>query len=221
MEGTGGLQWGYLLSDGRIVAKTFNMLTMAKLGQAGLFDQVGPILGGITFSKLIWVFMFLAFAIKVPVFPFHTWLPDAHVEAPTPISVILAGVLLKLGGYGLFRICYSMFPKAAVYFAFPIAVLAVINIVYAASVPMPQTDFKEMIAYSSVSHMGFVMLGLASLNATGFNGALLEMFNHGIITVAMFLLVGVLYDRAHTRDLSKFGGLSGHMPMYAFFLTLG
>jgi NADH-quinone oxidoreductase subunit M len=189
---------------------TFNMLELVKASAA--FD----------FRLQIWLFLafYFAFAIKVPVFPFHTWLPDAHVEAPTPISVILAGVLLKLGAYGLFRICYPMFPQAAMYFAFPLAVLGVINIVYGASVAMAQTDFKKMIAYSSVSHMGFVILGLASFNATGFNGALLEMFNHGIITGAMFLLVGVLYDRAHTRDLGKFGGLSGHMPVYAFFLTL-
>ncbi len=189
---------------------TFNMVEIART--APFFDLNTQI--------LLFLSFFIAFAIKVPIFPFHTWLPDAHVEAPTPISVLLAGVLLKMGGYGLFRICVPMFPKALSYFAYSIAVLGMINIVYGAFVAMAQTDFKKMIAYSSVSHMGFVLLGLASLNVVGFNGSLLEMFNHGIITGAMFLLVGVLYDRAHTRDLSRFGGLSANMPVYAFFLTV-
>ncbi len=173
---------------------------------------------------LLFLSFFLAFAIKVPVFPFHTWLPDAHVEAPTPISVILAGVLLKMGGYGFFRICAPLMPDGTAYFAQGIAILGMINILYGAFVALAQTDFKKMIAYSSVSHMGFVLLGFASLNATGFNGAMLEMFNHGIITGAMFLLVGYLYERTHTRDLTKFGGLLGQLPVYAFFLyffTLG
>ncbi len=188
---------------------TFNMLELTKLAPA--FD----------FRLQIFLFLafFIAFAIKMPVFPFHTWLPDAHVEAPTPISVLLAGVLLKMGGYGFFRICFPFFTSAAHYFAYSLAVLGVINIIYGACVAMAQRDFKKMIAYSSVSHMGFVLLGLASMNVIGLNGALLEMFNHGIITGAMFLLVGVLYDRAHTRDLNSFGGLSGQLPIYAFFLT--
>ncbi|HLF17429.1 MAG TPA: NADH-quinone oxidoreductase subunit M [Candidatus Omnitrophota bacterium] len=188
---------------------TFNMFELA---------QVMPL-----FDLRLQIFLFLsfyiAFAIKVPVFPFHTWLPDAHVEAPTPISVLLAGVLLKMGCYGLFRICLPFFPDATQYFSLSLAVLGAINLIYGACVAMAQTDFKKMIAYSSVSHMGFVLLGFASLNITGFNGALLEMFNHGIITGAMFLLVGVLYDRAHTRELDQFGGLSATMPKYAFFLT--
>src|SRR3989338_6326619 len=189
---------------------SFNMLEIAQV--SGQFD--------LRLQILLFLAFYLAFAIKVPVFPFHTWLPDAHVEAPTPISVLLAGVLLKMGTYGLVRICWSMFPSAAHYFAYALAVLGVIGIVYGACVAMAQSDFKKMIAYSSVSHMGFVMLGLASLSATGFNGALLEMFNHGVITGGMFLLVGVLYDRAHTRELSQFGGLSANLPVYAFFLTI-
>ncbi len=189
---------------------TFNMLELAKPTQAlALGLQI-----------VIFIAFFLGFAVKVPLFPFHTWLPDAHVEAPTPISVLLAGVLLKMGGYGFFRISFPILKEAARYFAIPLAVLAVINIIYAAFVAMAQRDFKKMVAYSSVSHMGFVILGLASMTITGFNGALLEMFNHGIITGAMFLLVGVLYERTHTRELDAFGGLGAKMPVYAGFLTI-
>lgn len=169
---------------------------------------------------IIFIAFFLGFAIKVPIFPFHTWLPDAHVEAPTPISVLLAGVLLKMGAYGFFRISFPILKEAAHYFVLPFAILGVINIVYGAFVAMAQQDFKKMVAYSSVSHMGFVILGLASMTAIGFNGALLEMFNHGIITGGMFLLVGVLYERTHTRELTQFGGLGVKMPIYAGFLTL-
>jgi len=180
--------------------------------------------GGNTLAKglqiILFVGFYLGFAVKVPVFPFHTWLPDAHVEAPTPISVLLAGVLLKMGGYGFFRISFPILHDAAIYFALPFAILGAINIVYGAFVAMAQTDFKKMVAYSSVSHMGFVMLGLASMTVTGFNGALMQMFNHGVITGGMFLLVGVLYDRAHTRDLNKFGGLGAKMPVYAGMLTV-
>ncbi|MBI3323675.1 MAG: NADH-quinone oxidoreductase subunit M [Candidatus Omnitrophica bacterium] len=167
-----------------------------------------------------WLFVafFLGFAVKVPVFPFHTWLPDAHVDAPTPISVLLAGVLLKMGAYGFFRISYPLFPHAAQAFATMMAGLGAINIVYGALVAMAQTDFKRLVAYSSVSHMGFVLLGLSSLTETGMNGAMLQMFNHGIITGGMFLLVGALYDRAHTRQLDAFGGLGAKMPVYSGFL---
>ena len=171
-------------------------------------------------QQVLFVGFFLAFAIKVPSFPFHTWLPDAHVEAPTPISVLLAGVLLKMGAYGFFRISYPLLPEAARSLAVPIAILAVISIVYGALVAMAQTDFKKLVAYSSVSHMGFVMLGLSALTPMGFNGAMLQMFSHGILTGGMFLLVGVLYSRAHTRDLTAFGGLGAKVPVYAGFLTV-
>lgn len=166
------------------------------------------------------VFMgfFLAFAIKVPIFPFHTWLPDAHVEAPTPISVILAGVLLKMGGYGFFRISLPLLPGIATQFAVVFVILGVINIIYGAMVALAQTDFKKLVAYSSVSHMGFVLLGLGAMNLPGFNGAALEMFNHGMITGGMFLLVGVLYDRTHTRNLADFGGLGAKVPVYSGLL---
>lgn len=187
---------------------TFNIAEL--VGQSALFAK--------GFQNIVFVALFLGFAIKVPVFPFHTWLPDAHVEAPAPISALLAGVLLKMGAYGFFRISYPILPQAAIYFAFGIAVLAVINIIYGACVAMAQTDFKKMVAYSSVSHMGFVMLGLAALTPAGFSGASLQMFNHGIVTGAMFLLVGMLYERTHTRDLNAFGGLRVNVPVFSAVL---
>ena len=188
--------------------RTFDMVQLAAMGHG--FD--------LGFQRLLFVAFFLGFAIKVPVFPFHTWLPDAHVDAPTPISVLLAGVLLKMGGYGFFRIAYPIFPDAARWFGWAMAALGMVNIVYGALVALAQTDFKRLVAYSSVSHMGFVLLGLASLTPEGMNGAMLQMFNHGIITGGMFLLVGVLYDRAHTRQLDAFGGLGARVPVYSALL---
>ena len=158
--------------------------------------------------------LYVAFAIKIPAFPFHTWLPDAHVEAPTAISVILAGILLKMGTYAIFRISFPIFPVATAWFCTPLAVLAVINIIYGALCAMAQTDFKKLVAYSSISHMGFVMLGMAVYKEEAMQGAVFQMFNHGCITAMLFLLVGVIYDRAHHRDLSGFGGLVKPMPLY-------
>ena len=172
-----------------------------------------------------WLFigLFIGFAIKVPIFPFHTWLPDAHVEAPTPVSVILAGVLLKMGGYGFFRFSYPMLPDAAMSKGFIalIAILGMINIVYGAFCALAQKDFKKLVAYSSVSHMGYVLLGLAAMTYTGVNGAVLQMLNHGISSAMLFLLVGVLYDRAHHRDLTRFGGLGLQMPWYTGLAIVG
>ncbi|HEV8538440.1 MAG TPA: NADH-quinone oxidoreductase subunit M [Bacteroidota bacterium] len=204
---------------------TFNMLAMMNPAN---YD-VGSILGGIgTYWRYVaFVGLFIGFAIKVPIFPFHTWLPDAHVEAPTAISVILAGVLLKMGTYGLMRVSFPMFPDATAYFQIPIALLGFINIVYGALVAMAQDDFKKLIAYSSISHMGVVVLGMAALNTQGMTGAIMQMFNHGTITAMLFLIVGVIYDRAHTRGLNDFGGLMNQMPKYsavmsiAFFAALG
>jgi NADH-quinone oxidoreductase subunit M len=170
----------------------------------------------------LWLFgaTALAFAIKVPLFPFHTWLPDAHVQAPTPGSVILAGVLLKMGTYGLMRFSIPMFPEAARQAAPVMVTLAVVGIVYGALIAWRQTDIKKLVAYSSVSHLGFVVAGLFALNEQGFNGALYQMVNHGISTGALFLLIGVIYERRHTREMSDFGGLAKVMPWYAIFFIV-
>src|SRR6185436_13191721 len=163
----------------------------------------------------------LAFAIKVPLFPFHTWLPDAHVEAPTAGSVILAGVLLKMGTYGLVRFAFPLFPRAAVFFAPYLAILAVIGIIYGALVAMVQPDMKKLVAYSSVSHLGFVVLGIAAMNTQGVVGAVYQMLNHGISTGGLFLIVGMLSDRRHTRLISEYGGLKSVMPrLVAVFLIV-
>jgi len=182
----------------------------------------GSLLSGLdtAWRYLAYVALFVAFAIKVPTVPFHTWLPDAHVEAPTPISVILAGVLLKMGTYGMLRISFPMFPDAMRHYAFELALVGVISMVYGALVAMAQTDFKKLIAYSSVSHMGVVILGIASMNTQGMVGGVFQMFNHGTITAMLFLIVGVIYDRAHTRGLDEFGGLMNKMPRYAAVMTV-
>ncbi|HLE32688.1 MAG TPA: NADH-quinone oxidoreductase subunit M [Bacteroidota bacterium] len=204
---------------------TFNMLAMMNPANY----EPGSLLAGTGtyWRSIAYIALFVGFAIKVPIFPFHTWLPDAHVEAPTAISVILAGVLLKMGTYGLLRVSYPMFPDMAQAYVVPLAILALINIVYGALCAMAQQDFKKLIAYSSISHMGIVLLGMAALNTQGMMGAVFQMFNHGTITAMLFLIVGVLYDRAHTRDLDAFGGLAVTMPKYtgimtvAFFAALG
>ncbi len=204
---------------------TFNIVQMMNQGNF----IPGSLLGGLdTFWRYAaYVALFVGFAIKIPLFPFHTWLPDAHVEAPTPISVILAGVLLKMGAYGMLRISFPVFPDAMRHYSWELALLGVISMVYGALVAMAQTDFKKLIAYSSISHMGIVVLGMASMNTQGMTGAVFQMFNHGTITAMLFLIVGVLYDRAHTRGLNEFGGLMNQMPRYAgamtvaFFAALG
>jgi NADH-quinone oxidoreductase subunit M len=197
---------------------TFNLLAMT--------DPQNFIAGsllsgwGTTWRYIAYVALFIGFAIKIPSFPFHTWLPDAHVEAPTPISVILAGVLLKMGAYGLLRISFPIFPDAMRHFSWELALLGVISMVYGALVAMAQVDFKKLIAYSSISHMGIVTLGMASMNSQGLTGAVFQMFNHGTITAMLFLIVGVLYDRAHTRGVNEFGGLMNKMPRYAAVMTI-
>lgn len=204
---------------------TFSMLRMmdtTAMTSGSIFSGIGT-----TWRYVGFLGLFFAFAVKIPMVPFHTWLPDAHVEAPTAISVILAGVLLKMGGYGILRLSLGIFPEIAVALSWYMALFGVINIVYGALCAMAQSDFKRLIAYSSISHMGFVLLGIASLNSQGMIGAVLQMFNHGIVTAMLFLLVGVLYDRTQTRGIFEFGGLANQMPKYfaltviAFFAALG
>jgi len=194
----------------------------AQLG-FGTFDLVE--LGGVDLPTVTarWLFLafFLGFAVKVPLFPLHTWLPDAHVEAPTAGSVILAGILLKIGAYGLVRFNLALFPEASVYFRTFVMVLAVIGIVYGAAVALIQVDVKRLVAYSSVSHLGFVVLGTFAGTVQGMSGGVIQMINHGLSTGALFLLVGMLYERTHTRDLGRLGGLAGQTPVLAgFFLVV-
>jgi NADH-quinone oxidoreductase subunit M len=182
--------------------------------------QMGP-----TFTHGIQVFafafFFIAFAIKVPVWPFHTWLPDAHVEAPTAISIILAAVLLKMGTYGMLRISWPMLPEGIRYFAVPIVILGVIAIIYGALVSMAQKDLKKLVAYSSVSHMGYCMVALGAYTSVkALTGCMFQMISHGLITGALFLLVGVIYDRAHTREIAAFGGLGKKLPVYTAIMVM-
>ncbi|HUY34200.1 MAG TPA: NADH-quinone oxidoreductase subunit M [Pirellulales bacterium] len=224
-------------TPGENAIHTFNILALAKMGQhTDLFD--GEILFGRSLQWWAFLLLFIGFAIKVPIVPLHTWLPDAHVEAPTPISMILAGVLLKMGGYGIIRICYPICPDAGYDLAWMVTGIGVLSMLYGAFAALAQKDFKRLVAYSSVSHMGYVMLGLGvwSANAPnynpeywqmGMNGAMFQMIAHGISSAGMFFMVGVIYDRVHHRNLDEFGGLFAKAPVYSglafgiFFAGLG
>ncbi|MGH7965470.1 MAG: complex I subunit 4 family protein [Candidatus Binatia bacterium] len=206
---------------------------LTKLAASATRFSADPVLFGLTMPQVLWLALFINFAVKIPAFPFHTWLPDAHVEAPTAISVILAGVLLKMGTYGILRVNYPLLPEATLQLApYFLAALGAWNIVYGALCALGQCfiepkDVKKLVAYSSISHMGYVMLGMASFTPQGINGAVLQMFNHGTITAMLFLIVGVIYDRAHHRRIDGFGGLASVMPVYtgimalAFFAAMG
>ncbi len=219
-----------------LFGSVFMLLVMVALyfaaGSFNLIDMMNPntfkegaLMLDPTWRLIAFAALFVGFAIKVPVVPFHTWLPDAHVEAPTAISVILAGVLLKMGTYGMLRISWPIFPEAVKYFQDYIAFLGMFSILYGALAALGQhqfgqKDLKKMIAYSSVSHMGYVMLGMAAMNTEGMAGAIFQMFNHGTITAMLFMIVGVIYDRAHTRGLEDFGGLANKMPVYTGVMTI-
>lgn len=213
------------------IVKSFNMIYMAdeanylpdsflsKTGLAEVFNQPA--------RWMAFLALLIGFAIKLPAFPFHTWLPDAHVEAPTPISVVLAGVLLKIGGYGIIRTAYAIFPDAAYHYAWLIGFFGMFSILYGAMNALAQKDLKKLIAYSSVSHMGFVLLGLAAMTVEGVSGAVYQLFSHGLISSMLFLIAGVLSDRTHDRLIENYGGLATKLPQYtvftaiAFFASLG
>ena len=217
--------------------KTFDILELMQVAPQALG---GVMWWGMSGIKVIWVLLFIGFAIKVPVFPFHTWLPLVHVEAPTAISVLLAGILLKLGVYGILRINYGLMPDGVYWFSGALAFLGLINVIWGGLCALAQTDLKKLVAYSSVNHMGYALIGMAAVIAAseanglnlkaaqaGLGGAVFQMFNHGTISAMLFILVGVIYDRAHHREIAGFGGLAAQMPIYAgitalaFFAGLG
>ncbi len=213
------------------MVKTFNLVYMTDpdnlIPGSFLDNDVVRLILGSPARWLAFLFLFVGFAIKVPVVPVHTWLPDAHVEAPTPISVILAGILLKIGGYGLFRTAWLIFPDGAMHYSWWIGFFGVLSIIYGALNALSSQDLKRLVAYSSVSHMGFVLLGLASLTTEGVSGAIYQMVSHGVISTALFIVAGVLYDRTHDRMIENYSGLAAKMPQYTvvvvifFFASMG
>jgi NADH-quinone oxidoreductase subunit M len=197
-------------------ALTFDVMTLIN----NLKVPVEPVFAGLTTQDLIFLGLFLGFAIKVPMFPFHTWLPDAHTDAPTAGSVILAGVLLKMGTYGFLRFSLPLLPVASFNMVGFVGILAIIGVIYGALVAMAQHDMKRLVAYSSVSHMGFLMLGIFALNPEGVTGGLIQMINHGVSTGALFLLIGIIYEKRHTREIAAFSGLSKVIPVFAVIFAI-
>ncbi|MEE8369962.1 MAG: NADH-quinone oxidoreductase subunit M, partial [Dehalococcoidia bacterium] len=216
--------WKYVLYT--LFGSSFMLVGLLVLGfTAGTFDirelgQIGEIKDAIIPVQAIFFLILMAFAIKLPVVPFHTWLPDAHTDAPTAVSVILAGVLLKMGGYGILRMSFSIMPDVARDVSVWLAAIAVVSILYGALVTLKQTDLKRMIAYSSVSHMGYVLLGASALGTVGLAGASMQMFTHGLITGMLFVLVGMVYDRTHTRQIGELSGMAHRMPFIATMMVV-
>ncbi len=216
--------WKYVLYT--LFGSSFMLVGILVLGfTAGTFDirelaQIGEIHGAVLPAWAIFFLLIIAFGIKLPVVPFHTWLPDAHTDAPTAVSVILAGVLLKMGGYGILRLSFSIMPDVARDASVWLAGFAAVSIIYGALVTLVQTDLKRLIAYSSVSHMGYVLLGASALGTVGLAGAAMQMFTHGLITGFLFVLVGMVYDRTHTRQIGELGGLAHRMPFIATMMVI-
>ncbi len=201
------------LVDGTSVSRTFSIPELMRVS----YNAKHLTIMGFSFVKVIWVALFVAFAIKIPMFPFHTWLPDAHVESPTGVTVILTGVMLKVGVYGILRISFGLLPEASRWAAGTVVAFGVISVVYGALCAMAQQDLKRMLAYGTVSQMGFCLIGLGSLTPEGIAAALVQMFSHGVIMSMLIILAGILYERAHTREIGHFGGLAGEMPLYSAF----
>ncbi len=194
---------------------TTGSLSMVDIAQTGL----APLRAAIPVVAIFFLLL-IGFAVKLPVFPLHTWLPDAHTDAPTAVSVMLAGVLIKMGGYGMIRLCVTIFPRVAQQYALPLIILAIIGVLYGAAVTMRQTDFKRLIAYSSISHMGYVLLGIFALGQVSLVGASLQMFSHGLVTGLLFAMVGVVMHNTHERDLRKLGGLARQVPIIAVVFSV-
>ena len=209
-----------------IAGSSLMLVGILALGfSAGTMDieelgRIGRLEGAIIPATAIFFLIIAAFAVKLPVVPFHTWLPDAHTDAPTAVSVMLAGVLLKMGGYGIIRLCVTILPDVAREYATLLAVLAAVNVMYGAVITLRQQDLKRLIAYSSVSHMGYVLLGIAALGEVGLTGAALQMFTHGTITGLLFVMVGLVYERTHTRDIARMRGLAKHWPFIGVAMTI-